>query len=404
MKNIISLLIISLFQLYGISSLYAQNTSEKQIYKRSSLYSILVSHHKEKFGEEIETVFFQIPIPDKFNDHDLAVKVITVPDNKVNESIITSFIERNEIAKHIVGRWFNRCPETGVCNMELVASRGLYNASYLDVERAKVSQRGIGTLADAGESLIDNTFVIVNDITYHDRNMDARITAAVLKVLLSPFGSFGQIAGEAVEAVMSEIKGFGVTVTSYLYQLEWNDNLAETFYRQYYIGENEQDEAKRKAFNASKDFKLKYIGKQSVTSGQTSMQGLSTFDPYAMIRKVCTRAIDASIVALQRNYDEFKVKTPIFSVSPNITAKIGLKEGVSEDSRFEVLEESLDKNGKASYRRIGIIQPIKGKIWDNRYMAFEEGAVGAKLEATTFRKISGDDFYPGMLIREIKNQ
>jgi len=41
-------------------------------------------------------------------------------------------------------------------------------------------------------------------------------------------------------------------------------------------------------------------------------------------------------------------------------------------------------------------------IWDNRYMAKEEGAPGSELKYTTFKRISGRDFYPGMLIREIK--
>ena len=40
--------------------------------------------------------------------------------------------------------------------------------------------------------------------------------------------------------------------------------------------------------------------------------------------------------------------------------------------------------------------------WDNRYMAAEEGAYGADLKATTFVKVSGGNFYPGMLVREIK--
>ena len=43
-------------------------------------------------------------------------------------------------------------------------------------------------------------------------------------------------------------------------------------------------------------------------------------------------------------------------------------------------------------------------IWDNRYMAAEECAPNATIGATTFKKISGGDFFPGMLIREIDNK
>ena len=37
-------------------------------------------------------------------------------------------------------------------------------------------------------------------------------------------------------------------------------------------------------------------------------------------------------------------------------------------------------------------------------MAEEEGAPGATLGKTTFKKVSGGDFYPGMLIREIASK
>ena len=47
-------------------------------------------------------------------------------------------------------------------------------------------------------------------------------------------------------------------------------------------------------------------------------------------------------------------------------------------------------------------KPVPGMIRDNRYMALEEGAAGSELKYTTFKKISGHDFYPGMLIRELK--
>lgn len=79
-----------------------------------------------------------------------------------------------------------------------------------------------------------------------------------------------------------------------------------------------------------------------------------------------------------------------------------MKEDISETSRFEVLERSITKTGKIEYKRVGVIRPVKGKIWDNRYWASEEKTKESVLGATTFSKVSGDEFYPGMLIREIR--
>ena len=72
------------------------------------------------------------------------------------------------------------------------------------------------------------------------------------------------------------------------------------------------------------------------------------------------------------------------------------------DSRYEVLEQQMDKDGRTVYKRMGVIKPVEGKIWDNRYMAADDLLEGSDLTNTTFQKVSGGHFYPGMLIREIK--
>ena len=85
----------------------------------------------------------------------------------------------------------------------------------------------------------------------------------------------------------------------------------------------------------------------------------------AMVRKACQRAIDENIASLTKEFDQFKVNTPLISVSP-LKAYIGLKEGVTEMSKFEVLEAELSKEGKMTYKRVGVIQPKENLIWDNR--------------------------------------
>ena len=81
-------------------------------------------------------------------------------------------------------------------------------------------------------------------------------------------------------------------------------------------------------------------------------------------------------------------------------AYIGLKEDVKASSKFEVLEPELHDDGSYSYQRVGIVQPIAAKIWDNRYMATEE--TSSELDATYFKQISGGELYPGLLIRELE--
>lgn len=400
---ILSITILSCLSIYGQQSENIQN------YRRSSLYSLLINHDEAKYSEEIKNVFFSIPIPEKFDNHDLSVRVVTSDLKKEDEDNITAFLANNYIAHRLIAKWFNRDIETGECDVELIKQRGYYDADFFDVELAKHSLRGNALLADAGEELIGNTFVLVNDIRYVDKENASKAASIIIKSLgaiASGFlgGSLGSDIADMADDlgnITAEIKGFRVNITSYLYRLDWNEEIAKDFYDNYYISQGEENDFKKQNFITSDSFKLTYVGKTSVQSGKTSMEGVG-YDPISMIRKVCARAIDESIVKLQRTYDEFKVKTPIYSVKPYLTAKIGMKEGVSASSKYEVLEQEFSENGTIEYNRVGEIVPVPNKIWDNRYMAMEENAIGADLNETTFRIISGKNLHPGMLIREIK--
>ena len=113
----------------SVQQMFAQETEAQ--YRRSSIYSVLVNHTNQQYAGEIKEAFLQIPVPDKFNDHNLSVKVINMDKKltgagreKENEEI-TQFLQDNKVASRLVARWFNRDYFTGECNMELVKERGL---------------------------------------------------------------------------------------------------------------------------------------------------------------------------------------------------------------------------------------------------------------------------------------
>lgn len=389
----------------------AQN-AEYEKYHRSSLYSILLKHPEKEFCGEMIEAFKSIPIPDKYNNHDLKIKVIPSPimksltKNEIEgayKDSISNILSKNKIGGRLVEKWFDRDKTTGAFDMRLVAERGYYDASILDIKEAKSSARGIALLADAGEELINHTYVIVNDIQYADKETMKGAVAGGLfaaQLLASFFGVDVSGVTDAVGNIAGNIAGFKVIVTSYLFRLDWSEEIANNFYSNLWIDKSSIDtERKAKWGVAMGDFKLKYVGSATVFSGKTSLGGVK--NEKDMFLKVCTRAIDKSISELQKSFDEFKVFTPLISTEP-LCAYIGLKEGVCEDSRFEVLEKVLDSEGRTKYERVGIVKPLKGKIWDNRFMASYEKEEGFDLEYTTFEKISGRDFSPGMLIREIK--
>ena len=397
-------------------SVRAQENEEIQ-YRRSSIYTLLINHTEQDFGPVIRQAFLDLPVPDKYNNHNLSIRIVDMQEklqdakkDRENQAI-TDFLTENQIASRLVAKWFDRDFETGACDMELIKERGLYNATEIDKAVAMKSTRGKAMLEDAGEDLIGNTFVLVNDIRYVDKSEKSAVWGAIVNVVgaglsiagtlagnsnLSSTGDLVSTAGDMVET----LKGFKVRINTFLYQLVWNDEVAGTFYSKWQAAGGPCDPF---VFNNMRDkFTLKYVGKVESKGSTTSFMGVNLDQPINMVRKACQRALDENVVTLQREFEAFRTKSPLISDRP-LRAYVGMKEGVTSDSRFEVLEAVEDKNGKIRYEKVGEIKPKSDLIWDNRYMAVEERAENATLGFTTFEKVKGGSFKKGMLIREIKH-
>lgn len=389
---------------FGLSAMAEEQDIDMQ-YRRGSLCSFLVSRTDQNLHDKIQTEFLNAETPSQYNNHDLAVRLITVDKKGNYASDIDQWLESNYVASRLVGKWFDRNIWDGSCSLDLVKARGLYNATEFDRELASRSARGMAMLEDAGEDLIGNTFVLVHEAHYIDNAKRSKNVATGMRIAGALLGAF---LGSGVSDLMDTaadlaqtFKGFRVKFHTRLYQLVWDEGTASDFYNNMYT--SSEDPVKTLAFNQNRGkFKLKYIGEVESSGSKNSFLGISEEHPEIMIRKACQRAIDDNIRDLQREYESFRVKSPITGINGDeVLVPIGLKEGVSLTSEYEVLEPQ-DKNGKIEYKRVGTITPVNGRIWDNRYMAREEGAVGSDLTATTFTVKSGKTPYPGLLVRQIK--
>ena len=437
----LSLILAALLLVVGVSA--QRNVDSLVKYRRSSLYTLLIKHSQLPYGESIDSAFMRMPMPDKFNNHNLdfrsfessAKRVKKSANSKKKDAInfvdIESFFEGKAIAKELISKWVNRNAATGVCDMSLISERGFYDASQLDIRLAEQSVRGKAQLADAGDQLIANTYVMVNDITFVDRGEVSSGVATGLRI-------FGAIAGalvgvdltdatDATADMVNDIDGFKVNITSYLYRLSWSEDKLWDFYSRFYADHSYSDDqriAARDLYNSIQGsdpiFRLEYVGKTTTTAGNLSSKYFASQSKAQQMLKVCTRAIDKSIVELQREYEDFKVNVPIYRINDDGTVdiQIGLKEGVNEKSEYDVLMPVEDEMGRISYTKIGQVRPVKGKIWDNRFGAMEdaealaadkdakadEDAKGgnAYLEATTFKVTSGSNrIMPGCVVREV---
>ena len=434
--------IILLTTLFVCAGLFAQDaksgkdtTGVLMKYRRSSLYSVLIEHPTFPYAQAIDSAFLVMPIPDKFNDHNLPLRTMVSNAEKMkkggkakeagNMADIDAFIATNKIPRELIAKWFDRNPKTGAFDMNLIQDRGFYDASAADISAAEASTRNIAMLGDAGEELIGKTFMIVNDITFVDKGEQSAKAASVLKGIGGLFGGSIGSTLNTVGDLTNEIDGFTVNITTYLYRLLWNDEVMGTFYKMYWISDGYLDDAKKAAFENSDVFSLDYIGATTTSASITTSKSFSKLSKDQQMLKVVTRAVDKAIVELQRSYDEFKVNVPIGAISADgktVDVPIGLKEGVNEKSRYDVLLPSKDPDtGKVKYQKVAELKPVKDKIWDNRFGALEEAEMRAAakaagqeikaeegeesgnvyLTATTFDIVIGaGKIFPGCVVKE----
>ncbi len=375
---------------------HSSNQTEVK-YKRSSLFTLMLFNQSIPYSDEIRKTFINKPIPEKFNNHNLENVLIPSTTIKKNQSkIITNYLNENDIAKKLISKWFNR-NEKGEFNMQLIIQRGNYNATDLDIFIAKNTERGESMLSDAGEELIGNTFVIVNDYKYTNKEEVAKKTNKFLTLVANTAGgqNVEAVANLSQKAIHTAGKGYIIKTTSYLYRLIWNEEITAIFYNDYWIDSTNFDANKKEAFDNSTIFKLEYIGSQNAWADIQSST-YSNKSNQELIQRATIKATDKAIAKLQRKYDKFKTKSPIIGVDP-VAAKIGLKEGVKKGDKFEVLEQVLNKKGKIVFKRVALVKVDKNHIWDNRYMANEEN--NTQFEYTTFK--GGKKVLVGMFLRQL---
>lgn len=358
-------------------------------YKRSSLYTLILNDPSEDYLHYLtKYVFAKTPIPEKFNDHNLGpYEIKKPPASMVSGEYILNYLEEKQVAKGLIAKWFSRSKD-GSFSMELVGRRGEYNASELDVKIALQTARGRAMLRDAGEELIRNTFVVVYDFERVDNST---------KTGLFQYGLQSNI-----------------TTRAYLYRLIWNEETAAKFYGEFWMDRTNRDEAKKKAFEQYNGFAMEYIGNVVIAENSSksmlrhSKEQLATLEKETLVWRnvsfsqdeaAIQTALDLSLAELERKYEEFRAKFPLFSGSP-IAAKVGKKEGIKEGDKFEVLEQRVLEDGTTYYERLGIIKVAKEQdIWNNTVQGdwFEERS---QKEYTLFEGAEGR-YGPGMLIRQI---
>lgn len=467
MNKIISLMATMIL---FVLPLTAQDNEMK--YRRSSLDVVFVTNFNQwsHAHPAPEYLLKSYVLPDKYNEHSVGARIVDlsrypVTDNEVSALFpkyksylqshefwlsrgshdtdgelkiddcrigarIDKYLKESNIPAQLMQKWFNQTPvkrDGSYFNMDLILERGAYNASTLDVIRSNESVRGESILQDAGMELIPNTYILF-----------VALEIRTSKEVLGRASEGGMLGGDLYKMINETSEGYYVAARTYLYQLNWTEQDSETLFTQYwdtddpnnvwlsiikptvtFLGKQQSLSEVVETDDAALTGMLrnKIEGRNSSRSrygGYTTQRSYNTrvtkkFNKVDLLIRATNRAIDQAIVLLQKEYEDFKVKTPIAEVEGKYaTAFIGLKEGVTSGAKFDILEQYYnEKNNTFKYRKAGTLKVTKDKIWDNRFNIEglpDDSDSSSKKEDVDRTYFTGDvsKATPGMLIRQIK--
>jgi hypothetical protein len=379
-------------------------------YRRSSLHLILMEGETFPNKQIVMDAYAKHPFPDKYNEHNVGIKSFNPNDyqlteeeraanntskskigklasNSVTEGTggivngnaadlpfqINKFLEKNEVAKKMVAKWFNKKPD-GSIDLSLIMDRGLYSASAKDLEMANQVASSTDYLFDY--ELLGNSFIVINKQTFISNEVAAAAvrTAALAEAEAITNAMLKDKAVQAANNVYEKTKeGYTMFTKSWLYQLDWNQEIAEKF-KSYFMNDQLDANARKAAWDTTTMFKLKFVGDE-VSSALVTFSLKTKRTEEEIIRLAVSRNVDNVYAKLQKKYEVFRPVTPILSKGDNIlTAQIGMKEGLESGQTFDILESVKDaKTGAYSYAVIGSVKVSKSApIWDNRAGAKDE--------------------------------
>ena len=73
----------------------AQTAENAFSYRKGSIYSIMIGHRNQAYGEDIEKAFGEMPIPDRYFDHELGKKVFYTTDKKLEVKDLDKHLNRD---------------------------------------------------------------------------------------------------------------------------------------------------------------------------------------------------------------------------------------------------------------------------------------------------------------------
>lgn len=404
MKN--KILVSLIFVLLLTSFVQGQTDNIKKVdesqvaesYDRSGLTILLLDFESDKYANYIRNSVDKVNIPIKFDDNSLSIKTISSPyyrdENSSTYSGLTAFklqvkakLLDSRIHYKLLEFWWG-IQADGSYIATNIQERGIYNATDIDVNEADASKIGRTKLGDAGEKLIGNSYILLYEFreiktmeeVYNAKDASARKSAKKNDTEFKP--------------VKRTKNGFKGKMLAYLYRLTYNETVQAYFFDSF-VDEYTIDLEKLNAVYDSIPQPVTYVSHTTSSCEGTQNNSLPIQKTeQQLFDKLVNKGVASAVASFGRSLEQFKVKTPVVSERP-IKAKIGLKEGITSDSRFFVWEYYENSKGETKTKKKAVVRSrhVHNNVND------ELGQTGT----TKFYQVSGGKVRNGMILQEQKD-
>ncbi|MFK7947147.1 MAG: hypothetical protein AB8G11_06145 [Saprospiraceae bacterium] len=287
----------------------------------------------------------------------------------------------NITSREVMAKWWSR-DANGNFNISLVEERG---AKTIDDNTARVNKASATNRIDmTGLQLISKSYTVFYDITnvetmeqyYNRRDAEQREYARKNNKEFKPMNRISE--------------GYRTNFKVTLYQLDFNDSIANHFYENYWSSAEDLNSTNIAQWNTA-TFPMKLVMSQTFITSSTQSKELK----YG--RKTMTQLLEAMpqkmeeqvMSYLSKKIDEFKVKAAVYTTEP-LTSKIGTKEGVKLDQLYYIYEIKIDRKGNQKKTRKGAARVTE--------VANNQGVATGNSNTSTLQQRGGSKMYSGMLL------
>jgi len=314
----------------------------------------------------------KIQFSEKYFNHNLKSLVLPLGDDfkmltfDKKRNYLREKLTKDGVGRQMVAKWFNR-QENGMMDLEYVHKCGLYNATDQDVLMSVAAKRGDAFLKDAGQNLINKSYVLI----------------------LVPNDVKSKNDGKS--------RSWESQYDFFFYKLDFNPDVVANFYN---VWPYEDDDAAIKqtkvaAFDTL-TFKFLDIYTRSFQLAVASDPTTNNKKPKTrdqLIEELVNDMYENTTFLLDKSIEDFRVKVKVEKIHP-VRAKVGKKEGLKCDQQYFIYQYVYDESkGIISPNRKAVVRSTN-KIVDNRQVATGSSPT------SSFYQTYGGNIQEGMIMQQ----